>query len=163
MKAKQDRKRIVAEYMADVGVDAFIPREFLEWLRGKPDHECYDLFFGKDEAEAAMAYREELVRKWVSGLRITVSYSEPSKIEVAGVTVRELPMFHSPVSGWRDGGGYRQTDADDPEHMRELARQGAIALASWVERYQGAANMLGVDVTACNAIIGALDAAGAEP
>jgi hypothetical protein len=159
MLKKADRKRIIEGYMEDAGADVFVPRDFLTWLQERPGHECYGLFFGKDEAEAAMAWREDQVRKWVSGLRITVTHGGADKIDVGGVTVTTLPMFVSPMDAWSAGGGYHETDAGNADHIKEHGRQALAALTSWLERYGGAAHLLGVDVSGCETVAAALGVA----
>lgn len=161
MGGKNWKQKVIDGYMQASGRNQFVPAEFLGWLKDKPEHECYPVFFGMDDQEAAQAFREELVRKWVSGLRIVVR-SEAAQVRNIGVVeVREysLPLVHSPVDGRRDGGGYVHTDPSDPVHLAELARQGAVALSAWIERFTGAANLIGVDVSGVDAIRAALDAA----
>jgi hypothetical protein len=167
MGGKNWKQKVIDDYMHKSGKNAFVPAEFLAWLKNRPDHECYEVFFGMSDEEAAQAYREELVRKWVSGLRIIVRQEESSHRKIGAVEVREytLPLLHSPVEGRKQGVGYIHTDPEDETHLAEIARQGAVALAAWLERYAGAANLLGVDLSGAEAIRVALDAAAdtAEP
>lgn len=142
------KQKVIDDYLASSGRNQFVPAEFLGWLKEQPEHECYEVFFGISDAEAAFAYREDLVRRWVSGLRIVVKHEDAHVKNVGTIEVSEysLPLAHSPVENRRDGGGYVRTDPNDPEHLAELARQGAVALASWIERYRGTANLLGIEV-----------------
>lgn len=161
MGGKGWKQKIIDDYMNKTGANYFVPAAFLGWLKDQPDHECYDVFFGMTDEAAAQAYREELVRKWVSGLRVVVRYDAPQQTNIGRIEVREykVPLLHSPVDGRKDGGGYLHTDPADPKHMAEVVRQGAVALAAWLERYTGAANLLGVDLAPVAAMRAALDAA----
>jgi hypothetical protein len=145
--------RIIGGYLEDVGATVFVPRAFLEWLSERPDHEVYSLFFGLPDADAAAAYREGLVRQWVSDLRITVEYTEPELINLGMVEITEytLPAMFSPIDGRRGGGGYERTDAAREAHRAELRRQGAAALVAWLDRYGGLARLAGADVAAIEA------------
>lgn len=144
---KRDRQRIIDEYLNASGRNAFVPREFLEWLRDQPDNPAYGLFYGIDDERAAQAYREQMVRHWVSGLRITVR-TESRSVDVGEVTISEysLPAMISSVAGRRSGGGYQPTDPSDSQTLAELRRQAGAALDSWLERHGGTARMSGADV-----------------
>lgn len=148
MNGRQWKQKVIDGYLAASGKNQFIPSEFLGWLQDKPEHECHSIFFGMSDEEAAAAYREELVRKWVSGLRVIVRTEQASVRQVGTVEVREftLPLYHSPTEGRRHGGGYVSTDPNDPLHLAEIARQGAVALAAWMERYSGVAKIIGISV-----------------
>ena len=161
---KEYRERIIQEYLNASGKNAFVPSEFLDWLKDRPDHECHKLFFGMSEADAAMAQRENLVRQWVSGLRIKVIADIPEHQQVNGIKVREikLPMMISPTASRRDGGGYMHTDPTDEGHIIELVSQGARALSSWAERYEGAASILGVDLSKVKLTIAEMEMAVSE-
>ena len=45
------------------------------------------------------------------------------------------------------GGGYERFDPDDEDSQRELRRQAATALASWLSRYRGCAENIGIDLS----------------
>lgn len=148
MNGRKWKQKVVDGYLSASGKNQFIPNEFLGWLQGQPEHECYPIFFGMSDEDAAAAYREELVRRWVSGLRVVVRTEQTSVQKVGAVEVREftLPLYHSPTEGRRHGGGYISTDPNDPTHLAEIARQGSVALAAWIERYSGVAKIIGVSV-----------------
>ena len=154
-KAK-DRQRIIDEYLADSGNNMVIPAQFIEWMRGRPDHEAYDLFFGMSDEKAAHQYRVDLARRFISGLRVTVSQSQKDR-NVVRVTTREYPAYVSPTEGRRSGGGYMPFDETDPAHQAELRRQGATALRGWLSRYRGAFEAAGVDLSAIEAVAGVMD------
>lgn len=143
----RERQRVVDEYLNASGRNQFVPREFLAWLRERPDHPVHPVFFGMDDLEAAQAWREGRVRHWISGLRIAVRVADAGRSPVAGVVVRELPAMVSPAAGRSSGGGYAPVDPSDPVMVAELRRQAAGALDSWLGRYAGVAELAGVDTT----------------
>jgi hypothetical protein len=143
----RERQRVVDAYLNESGRNQFVPREFLAWLRERPDHPVHPVFFAMDDADAAQAWREGRVQHWVSGLRIAVRVTDADGSAVVGVVVREVPAMLSPVAGRRDGGGYAPVDPSDPAIVAELRRQAAGALDSWLGRYAGMAELAGVDTT----------------
>lgn len=160
------RQRIIDEFLNDTRRNIFVPSEFLEWLSDKPDHRAYPVFFGKSDEEAAEAYRINLVRSFVSGLRIAVRVS-PVVVEQSGVEVKvnesspmsvRIPAFTSPASDRKGGGGYYPTDPSDPAVMAELRRQAAADLRKVVARHEGVAALAGVSMQAVLEIASALDA-----
>lgn len=161
MNGKSYKQRVIDNYLNATGRNQFVPREFLDYLRSNPDHECYALFFGTSDADAAQAYREQQVRSWVSGLRVVVRIDKDAAQSIGAIAVSEytLPALHSPWIGRKSGGGYEQTDPQDRSHLSEMARQGAVSLTTWLERYAGAANLLGVDTHPIKKMIAALEAA----
>jgi hypothetical protein len=132
------RQAIIDGYLADTGRNMFVPGEFIDWLSGKPDHEAYDWFFSKDDAEAAREYRIGLARRMASGLRIVV-HQEVATGSVVHITTREYPAFVSPVAGRRIGGGYAPFDPTDSGAVADLRKQAAVSLRAWLSRYRGAA------------------------
>jgi hypothetical protein len=81
-----------------------------------------------------------------SGLRI-VAKVEVIESEVRAIKVVEYPAYISPVSKRRDGGGYEPFDPSDEVAQAELRRQAGVALAAWLERFRGAAENIGLDMT----------------
>lgn len=136
---KANRQKIIDNYLRLSGRNMFIPAEFIDWLAGKPDHEAYEWFFSKNDAEAARDHRIWLARQMANGLRITAEVSTtPAKGQVVSVTVREFPAYLSPGNLRAAGGGYQPFDPQDGQAMAELRRQGAVAMRSWLNRYGGA-------------------------
>lgn len=162
MNAQKWKQRIIDKYLNETRLNVFVPREFLAYIKDRPDHECHSIFYGKNDAEAAQAYREELVRGWIQGLRVTVrtqSMPEAEGVKKLTVVEHELPAIHSAVESRKDGGGYVFTDPSDPSHVAEIARQAASALRSWLNRYEGTASLVGVDVAAIRSASVRLDQA----
>lgn len=156
------RQQIIDEYLNDVRRNTFIPTEFLEWLSAKPEHRAYSVFYGKSDTDAAQEFRLGLVRKFVSGLRIKIAVSSaPAESRQVNVTV-SVPAFVSVVSDRAKGGGYAATDVNDPDTMRELAKQAATDIRRVFERHSGVAALLGVDMSALNEIASDFDIASME-
>ena len=161
--ARTYRQKIVDEFLNATGSNAFRPREFLAWLKPQNDHRAWKIFFEKDDDEAANEWRLDIVRKFVSGLKIMVRVDElPGVSQTVNVEVASFPAYFSPQAGRAAGGGYQTTDVSDPASMRELARQAAISLRGWLSRYDGLAIALNVDLGPVRQIAKTMMAAGIE-
>lgn len=155
-KAK-DRQRVIDGYLAESGRSMFVPSEFIDWLADRPDHEMYDAFYGMSDGEAARKYRIEMARQMASGLRIVVR-QEDTAASVVQIVTREYPAYISPVAGRKGGGGYQPMDPQDEAMMAELRQQGASALRGWLDRYRGAFEHAGFDLSAIEEIAASQDA-----
>lgn len=158
----RERQQLVDGYLNATRRNTFVPSEFLGWLREQPGHDLYDVFFGKSDEVLAQAMRENMVRQWVSGCRLTVRYSEPGDVEVK-FTVVEQPLYVSPVAGRRSGGGYVVNDGADASVQAELRRQAATALDGWLGRYCGVAAAAGIDTAPIREIVGLLTVDVVQP
>jgi len=143
---KKERQRIIDEYLAATGRNMFHPAEFIDWLKDQPEHEAYEWFYGMEDEHAARQWRIQLARQMASGLRIVVKHTEPTQQKI-NLVVREYPAFVSPASNRKNGGGYEAFDPDNEQAQQELRRQAAVGLASWLNRYRGCAENIGVDVS----------------
>ena len=141
----RDRQRIIDDYLNETGRNMFVPGEFIDWLAVQPEHEAYEWFYSKTDAEAAREYRIWMARRMANGLRI-VSKVQEGNGSVVSVTVREYPAFVSPMAQRQGGGGYEPFDPKDAAAMAELRRQGATSMRSWLNRYRGAFEAAGVDM-----------------
>lgn len=157
----QHRQRIIDGYLAETGRNMFIPGEFVDWLADKPSHPAYRIFFDKTDEEAAREHRIGLARRMAAGLRITV-HSETKTAQVVHVVTREYPALISPVGGRSIGGGYMPFDPSDPAAMAEIRRQACTALQSWLNRYRGVAESVGLDLHAVEETCRGLDVPLAE-
>lgn len=156
------RQIIVDEYLNETRRNTFIPAEFLEWLKDKPDHRAYPVFFAKSDTDAAQEFRLGIVRNFISGLRIKIAVSSaPNEAKQVNVTL-SVPAFVSVVSDRAKGGGYAATDVNDPETMRELAKQAATDIRRVFERHSGVAALVGVDLSALNEIASGFDMASMQ-
>lgn len=156
--SKAERQKIIDDYLAESGKNAFHPGEFIDWLQDRPDHVAHPWFFSKDDAEAAREYRIALARGMASGLRIVARVDEGgSTPRSLSVSVREFPAMISPVAGRKAGGGYVAYEPEDADLSAELRRQGAQSLRSWIMRYRGVCEQGGLDVSPIEEIAASLD------
>lgn len=155
--AMRERQRVIDEYLNASGANSFVPAEFLDWLKARPDHSVYPVFFGMSDESAARAHRLDMVRRWVSGLRVTVKVSQRT-VNVGEITAREfvLPAMVSPLGARKTGGGYHPVGESA---LPELRLQAAASLSSWLERFGGAVEMSGIGVGPIKEIVAALEAA----
>lgn len=149
---KKERQRIIDEYLMESGNNMYVPHVFIDWLREQPDNEAYDWFYGFDDTHHARENRIHLARKMASGLRIVVKETHTDN-QVISLTVREYPTFISPVRLRNNGGGYERFDPESLESQQELRRQGATAMASWLSRYRGCAENIGLDMSSLEDIV----------
>lgn len=159
---KKERLEIIQGYLNETGQNQFVPADFLSWLRERPSHKAYPIFFDRSDEEAAEAYRIGLVRQWVSGLRITVKPVESEGVSVASVQPVSVPAMVSPVAGRKHGGGYVSVSVNSKTSVDELADQAAGDLERWLKRYQGVASLRDVDIDPIKEIARQLRAAGVE-
>lgn len=143
--SKKTKQRIIDDYLNVTGNNMFVPDEFVVWLADHPEHEAYHAFHGRDE-ELLHAAKLDLARRFASGLRI-VAKTEVIESEVRRVKVTEYPAYISPVTTRRQGGGYEPFNPDSEESQAELRHQAGVQLAAWLNRYRGAAEHIGLDMT----------------
>lgn len=99
-------------------------------------HPAFGWFEWSDE-KAASDHRLWQARAFAKDLRIRFEVQDVSGGKSITVTT-EAPLVMSPASGRKDGGGYVSFNPDDPAHQAELCQQAAVALRSWLKRYQAA-------------------------
>jgi len=131
---REFRQQVLDDFVSRHG--AYDPKLFLREVReSNGTHRAWSWFEWRD-ADAAEEHRLHQARLFVQGLRITfeVQTDDPRVVTLRTVTA---PAYVSPVDGRSRGGGYFETDPDDPGHMAELARQGATAMETWLRRYEG--------------------------
>ena len=145
--AKKTKQRIIDEYLQSTGLNIYKPDEFVDWLAEQPDHEMYDAFYGMDDSVAARNWRIDKARQMASGLRIVVKQEDVTQSEVISIKVTEYPAYISPVATRKSGGGYEPFDPDDETAQQELRKQAGVQLAAWLNRYRGAAENIGLDLT----------------
>tara|TARA_R110000868_G_scaffold220048_2_gene471151 strand:+ start:41 stop:562 length:522 start_codon:yes stop_codon:yes gene_type:complete len=148
---KKERQKLIDDYLIESGHNMFVPHEFVDWLGGQPDHIAYDWFYGMGDAETARQHRIQLARQLASGLRIVVQDTVTND-QVVSLNVKEYPTFISPVSLRKKGGGYQRFDPYNADSQAELRRQAATALASWLSRYRGCSENIGVDLSSLESI-----------
>ena len=151
--SKKTKQKVIDDYLASSGKNIFVPDEFVDWLAEQPDHEMYDTFYGVDDQVAAKNWRIDLARRMASGLRIVVKETIKEKSQVLSIKVAEYPAFISPVRNRKLGGGYEPFNPDDDEAQAELRRQGGVSLTAWLERYRGACENVGLDMSSVEHLI----------
>ena len=110
-------------------------------------------------------YRENIARRFASGLRITIKISEmpmPTNIENLTVEAVDVPSMVSPINNRANGGGYIPVDVQDTSTMAELCRQAYRDLNGWKNRYTGISSLSGIDVSAIDTILDELKAKTVE-
>jgi hypothetical protein len=154
---KELRQQIVTDFCASHDGE-FNPQAFVKEVGASgPDHPAYGWFIWEDD-RAAHQYRLERARMFIQGLRISVKVKPFGRSGT--MTVKEAPLALSPLSDRADGGGYYIFDEDNPEHIRELCRQGAADLERWLERYTLAVAEAGAKDLPVERLIKALGDAG---
>ena len=100
-----------------------------------------------DDSVAARNWRIDKARQMASGLRIVVKQEDVTQSEIISIKVTEYPAYISPVATRKSGGGYEPFDPDDETAQQELRKQAGVQLAAWLNRYRGAAENIGLDLT----------------
>jgi len=157
---KDERQKIIDDYLQRTGQNLFVAAQFVDWLSGKKDHIAYSWFYGMSDESAAREHRVSLARSMASGLRVTASFSTaPSQAKSVSVRSSDYPAMISPMSMRTNGGGYIQFDPKDPKSMVEFRNEAAMMLRSWIKRYRVALDDAGIDAEALKNMAESLDAA----
>ncbi|WP_152977587.1 hypothetical protein [Bradyrhizobium pachyrhizi] len=114
-------------------------------------------WFEWDQDKATREYNLWQARAFVKDLRIKFEVEEVGRAKPVTITT-EAPLVISPTSGRGDGGGYFRFNPNDPAHQAEHCHQAAVALRSWLNRYQAALIYAGFGVKSVEMIAGALEA-----
>lgn len=144
---KKTKQKVIDDYLAASGRNIFLADEFVDWMATQPEHEMYDTFYGVEDDVAARNYRIDIARRMASGLRIVVKEEVKEKSQVVSIKVAEYPAFISPIKNRRLGGGYQPFDPDDEDAQTELRKQAGVSLNAWLERYRGASENIGLDMS----------------
>lgn len=153
---KNDRQAIIDGYLNETGRNSYVPSEFVSWLKDKPEHKVYNIFFGVSDEEMADKHREVIARSFASGLRITIKLSElpmPQNTDSIKVETVTVPSLVSPINNRANGGGYIPVDVQDTGTMQELCRQAYRDLNAWKNRHEGVCNLSGIDVKSVEVIL----------
>jgi hypothetical protein len=137
--SKDRRKAIAQDYFVRHG--KYDPRGFYEEVAADLDHPARDWFVWDSEA-AALAFNVERARAFARGFKFEYSIETVDRGTVS-VSVTSVPLFHSPISGRANGGGYTMTNPADSDHMANLCEEAAAALQAWLNRYGGAVKHCG--------------------
>lgn len=169
---KKDLQVLFDDYLAETKVQKFDPDAFLKWLQplGAGHNKfgvLWSRYFGMPDAQAAWAYRMELVRSDVAKIRIVYS-SMPTAAVVSNDTVQKAiqrgqdsaPAFVSRTAERKSDPGYTPFDIKDRSQRSELLMQGRQALEAWVKRYATVAAYEKIDLKGIERTIKALSAKG---
>lgn len=161
---KSVRQQIVEEFSIRHN-GQFDPNLFFQEVRDTGEtHPAYG-WFQWDKDKAAHAHWIEQAREFARDLKVNFTVQEVGRKEAVTVRQTNMPLVMSPVDGRKNGGGYVLTDPNDPAHVAEHCRQAAVALRSWLSRYDSAVAHAGVSRTVVEAIAVDLEkvAAAAAP
>jgi hypothetical protein len=116
----------------------FNPRLFFEEVKETGEDHAAHGWFQWDVEKGWLEHNLGLARAFAQGLKVTFSVEEVGSSGAVNVLSIEAPALLSPVDYRRYGGGYYLVDPSNSDHMAELCRQAATALASWLRRYEAA-------------------------
>ena len=141
---KELRQEILDDFVSRKG--KYDATAFLEEVREQGDSHPAWTWFEWNNDKAAQEHRLWQARTFVQGLRVKFEVITTER-SISGVVVRDAPAYVSPVETRANGGGYFQTDIEDPGHRREILRQALLSLDTWIRRYGGTFEASGGDVT----------------
>jgi len=156
---RAQREQIIKDYVRESGANRYDPDGFIEWLKDHPENPAYEWFDRRhawDTERAAHEHRLLLARQFTHGLKVDFHVETIGRNGAVSVKSYTIPAMISPISGRRDGGGYTFSSADEPEDMDEICRQGARALESWCDKYEGAVAHRGGNINAARKLIALL-------
>ena len=139
---KSERQEIIRGFASHHG-GLYNPATFVDEVRavGK-SHPAYG-WFTWDRTKAAFEHQVWQAREFVVGLRVRFTIEEVGRSGKIRIVTREVPFAISPLEVRHAGGGYFVVDPDNPEHMEEHCRQAAVALTTWLSRYEAAITYAG--------------------
>mgnify|MGYP001424824636 CR=1 FL=1 len=140
---KADRQKILDEFVGRHG--RYDAEAFVREVQSTGERHPAWNWFEWDDNKAASDYRVWQARMFVQGLRVKFEV-ETIHRGVTKVVTMTAPAYVSPLSTRNLGGGYEQVDPRNEEHMRELRRQAAAALESFIERHGVALTSSGISI-----------------
>lgn len=141
MLTREQRQEYVEDYCLRHG-GVYDPAGFFDEVAADPNHGARE-WFNFNVKSAAREHNIWLGRAFANGLRIKYTIREMSRSGKLVVRVTTGPLVQSPLDRRRHGGGYVLLDPDDPEHIAEMARQAALSLAAFRDRYELAVRKAG--------------------
>ena len=142
---KEIKKQALEDFSNETGNNIVHADDFISWIKEKPDHPAYNVFFGKDDATLAHERRLQIFRENFGSFKVTY---EVKKIDTSLLDIKivEKPLQISPKSKRSQGGGYVNFDPEDEELMSEFRNEAAASLRSFVRRFEVAILDAGLDV-----------------
>ena len=155
---KELRESIIRDFCRrrNDGYDAILFEQ--EVRETGPSHPAYEWFEWND-TDAAREYRVWQAREFARGITVKFSVQEIVRSGTIHVTEVTAPLLLSPLDNRSKGGGYFLTDPNNPKHMEELRRQGALELRRWKERFALVLPHVGMPLSALDKILEKIEAA----
>jgi hypothetical protein len=158
---KAERQKIISDFAQRHG-GTYDPAMFVAEVRKAGEsHPAFDWFIWDDD-EAAEQHRLWQARVFAQGLVIKFTVQEVGQRGKLRIVHQEMPLVISPMENRNRGGGYFLSNPTDPEHIAMLAREAAVSLQSWTNRYGAAMHAAGIPERTITSIIAALNRAGGE-
>jgi hypothetical protein len=140
---KEQRQEIVRDFAVRHN-GQYNPKLFLQEVRKVGEsHPAYGWFEWNSD-KAAQEYQLWQAREFAHDLKVSFSVETVGRKGAVKVVQTEMPMVLSPRESRKDGGGYVLSNPSDQDHMAEHCHQAAVALRTWVNRYQAALIHAGV-------------------
>ena len=142
---KEIKKQALEDFSNETGNNIINADEFISWIKEKPEHPAYNVFFGKDDATLAHERRLQIFRENFGSIRVVY---EVKRVDTTLMDIKmvEKPLQISPKSKRSHGGGYVNFDPEDEELMSEFRNEAAASLRSFVRRFEVAILDAGLDV-----------------
>lgn len=134
---KEQRQEIVRDFAIRHN-GQYNPKLFLDEVRTVGSEHPAHGWFEWDAERAAHEHQLWQAREFAQGLKVTFQIEEVGRKKAMRVVTAEMPMVMSPRETRRDGGGYVLVDPRSTDHMAEHCRQAAVALRTWLNRYNSA-------------------------
>ncbi len=134
----QEKRQAIVRAFAIKHNGRYNPKLFLKEVQDTGEKHPAYTWFEWDAAKAAYEYQLEQAREFARDLKVTFTVETVGRSKAIKVVQTSMPMVLSPVENRKDGGGYVLVDPKLPDHMVEHCRQAAVALRSWVNRYEAA-------------------------
>jgi hypothetical protein len=161
MITKEVREQIIADF-AQRHDGVYDPAVFVREVKNVGERHPAYAWFQWDDNVASKEYRIWQARIFAQGLTIKFRIEEVGQRGKMKIVETEMPMLMSPIVNRHSGGGYLISNPSDPEHIAMLCGEGAIALQSWLRRYQAALRSVGVPQRSIEQIISALERAAGD-
>ncbi len=140
---KEQRQEIVRNFAVRHN-GQYNPKLFLEEVRKEGEkHPAYG-WFEWNADKAAYEYQLWQAREFAHDLKVSFTVETVGRKGSVKVVQTEMPMVLSPRESRKDGGGYVLSNPADKDHMAEHCYQAAVALRTWLNRYQAALIHAGV-------------------
>lgn len=142
---KEIKKQALEDFHSETGNNIVNADDFIAWIKEKPDHAAYKVFYEKDDATLAHEARRQIFRQNFGSFKVRYEIKNIDT-SLLDIKVVEKPLHISPLSKRSQGGGYIPFDPENEEMMFEFRNEAATALRSFCRRYELAIIDAGLDV-----------------